>query len=476
MEKGVLKRMGGEGVRWSLWSIGMLVLGGCGHFESGRGEAALAPAAVVIPDEWGPSGEAGPVEGAVRGWLESFAGAGLESLIEEALAGNFSLQAAEARLEQAEALARIERAERLPTLAASGTGRRQMSNNGGEPVVRQRTEAFAANLSVSWEVDLWGRLRSTARAAGADLAAAEADFAGVRLLLVSRVLEAWFEAVERGLQLALSEEALRSFESTLLIVEERFRKGLNPALDVRLARANVASARSTYHANQRLADAAVRQLEVLLGRYPGGAFPLAERLPVLAGPIRSGVPSEILARRPDIVAAQARVRASDARVLASRLSLLPSLNLTGTYGRSSGELDDLLRDSFDVWSLVGGLSAPVFQGGRLRANLSRAEARFAESVAQYGEVLLTAFREVESALAAEAYLREQLVALETAAEESTRALELAEERYGRGLVDIITVLEAQRRAFSSRSAVLGAESALLTNRLAVHLALGGAIN
>lgn len=453
----------------------MVVLGGCGHLEPGLGEERLVTAAVSIPAGWVQAEEAESLEGSVQGWLQSFDGAALEPLIEEALGGNFSLQAAEARLEQAQALARIERAERLPALAASGTGRRQMSNTGSEPVVRQRSEAFAATLSVSWEVDVWGRVRSVARAAGADLDAAEADYAAVRLLLVSRVMEAWFVAVERRLQLALSEEALRSFESNLLIVEERFRKGLNPALDVRLARANVASARSTFHQNQRLADSAVRQLEVLLGRYPGGTFPLADRLPALAGPVRSGLPSEVLARRPDIVAAQARVRASDARVLASRLSLLPSLSLTGTYGRSSGELDDLLRDSFDVWSLVGGLSAPLFQGGRLRANITRAEARLAESVSQYGEVLLTAFREVESALAAETFLREQLVSLELAAEESTRALELAEERYGRGLVDIITVLEAQRRAFSSRSAVLGAESALLTNRLALHLALGGPI-
>jgi multidrug efflux system outer membrane protein len=463
-----------RGAEWgTIVAVGMVFVSGCAHF-AGEEDGAVkeVEGQVGMPADW----EGAVGSGEVEGWLNSFEGQQLEALVEEALGGNYSLQAARARLDQAEALARIEGAERLPGVSLSGSARRQETNSGGEPVVRQRSDSFAASLSVSWEVDLWGRVRSTALAAGADLAAAESDYAAVRLLLVSRVLEAWFVAVERRLQFNLAEEALRSFESNLTIVEERFRRGLNPALDLRLARANVASARSTYFQNQRLADAALRQLEVLLGRYPAGKLELEARLPTLRGPVQAGLPSTVLSRRPDLVAARARVMASDARLRASRLSLLPSLSLTGNVGRSSAELDDLLRDSFDVWSLVGGMSAPLFQGGRLRANVSRAEARFAETLAGYGEVLLTAFREVESALASEIYLREQLSALETAAEESTRALELAEERYGRGLVDIITVLEAQRRAFSSRSAVLGAEAALLTNRLALHLALGGPVN
>lgn len=427
---------------------------------------------LVVPQTWGTAVETG----VPMGWEASFEGAGIGEYVAEALGANFSLEAARARLEEAAALARAEGAELWPSVSASGSARRAMSNNGSEPVVRQRSDAFGASVAVSWELDIWGRVRSSTRAAEYDFASAEADFEAVRLLLTSRVIEALFTVIERERQLALSEEALRSFESNLSIVEERFRRGLNPALDLRLSRANVASARSSYALNQRLTDAARRQFEILLGRYPSGTITVAERLPGLRSGVRAGVPAQVLERRPDVRAAQSRLKASNARLRASELALLPSITLTGSYGRSSTDLDNLLKDSFDVWNLLGGVSAPLFQGGRLRANISRSEARFAQAAANYGDVLLTAFREVEAALSAETYLQEQLSALETSAEESTRALELAEERYGRGLVDIITVLEAQRRAFSSRSAVLSAQKALLSNRLTLHLALGGAFD
>jgi outer membrane protein TolC len=191
--------------------------------------------------------------------------------------------------------------------------------------------------------------------------------------------------------------------------------------------------------------------------------------------VPAGLPSELLSRRPDIRAAAGRVMAADARLMESRRSLLPAINLTGNYGRASSELDDLLDNSFDVWSLVGGLTAPLFQGGRLRANVDRTRAALEERLAVYRETVLTAFREVESALAGEGYLRDQLAALRTSAEESNGARQLAEERYERGLVDIITVLESQRRAFTSNSAVITAENLLLQNRLSLYLSLGGGL-
>lgn len=460
----------GRAGRWSILFGTITFLCGCAHPLADNSHAVeQAGSEIAVPEGWDGSEGEQPI----GLWVDSFDSEELESVVREALTANLTLQAARARLEEAEAVARIEGAQRLPNLSANLTGRRQMTSSGTEPVTRERFNTFGANLAVSWELDLWGRLQANVNAADADFAAEEADFAAARLLIASRVIEAWFSAVESQLQLALAGEALRSFESNLSIVEERFRSGLNPALDLRLARANVASARSTFHQNERLADVASRQLEVLLGRYPSGRITVGENLPVLLEPVPAGLPSDLLNRRPDIVASRSRLLASSARLQASKLALLPSFSLTGSLGRSSNELEDLLEDSFDVWSLLGGLSAPLFQGGRLRANISRADARLMESVANYEQTLLTAFREVESALAAEGFLREQKRSLDAAAEESSRALELAEERYGRGLVDIITVLEAQRRAFSSRSAALFAQKALLSNRLSLHLALGG---
>lgn len=442
-----------------------LLTAGCVHVSE-PDEKSLS---VAVPDRWGEAGQTG----APDGWLADFGDPQLEKLVGEALAENLQLQAAVARLDQAMALARIEGADRWPTLSLSGNAQRQMTNSLSDPPLRTRSDRFGLDVVASWELDLWGRIRAGSEAAGAEALAAASDFRGVQLSLASRVAQAWFSAIEARQQESLARETVTSFESNLATVEERFERGLSPALDLRLTRANVASARSTLAVQERLADTAVRQLEVLLGRYPAGEAEVSGSLPGLEEGIPAGLPSELLARRPDIQASARRLMASDARLQESERALLPSINLTGSYGRASRDLDNLLENSFDVWSLVGGLTAPLFQGGRLRANVDRSEAALAEALASYRDTALTAFREVETALAGEVYLRSQLEALEIAAEESTGAQELAEERYARGLVNIITVLESQRRAFNSRSAVLAAENLLLQNRLSLYLSLGG---
>lgn len=452
--------------RWIIAVVGMgLLVTGCVHVSE-PDEGTLS---VAVPDQWGGTSEAGNPDG----WIADFRDPQLEVLVGEALAENLQLQGAVARLDQAMALARIEGAERWPTLSLSGSARRQLTNSLSDPLFRTRSDRFGLDAVASWEVDLWGRVRAGTEAAASEALAAVSDYRGIRLSLASRVAQAWFTAIEAGLQEALARETVASFESNLATVEERFQRGLSPALDLRLTRANVASARSTLALQERLADTAVRQLEVLLGRYPGGTLEIGGKLPGLEEAIPAGLPSELLGRRPDIQASARRLMATDARLLESQRALLPSINLTGSYGRASRDLDNLLENSFDVWSLVGGLTAPLFQGGRLRANVDRSEAALAEALATYRDTVLTAFREVETALAGEVYLRSQRDALETAAEESIGAQELAEERYSRGLVDIITVLESQRRAFNSRSAVLTAESLLLQNRLSLYLSLGG---
>jgi NodT family efflux transporter outer membrane factor (OMF) lipoprotein len=432
------------------------------------GEEALE---VAVPDAWGSEALAG----APQGWLADFGDPQLDALVEEALGGNLQLEAGVARLEQAMALARIEGADRLPSLSITGGAQRSMSNNLQDPPVRLRSDRFDVAAVASWELDLWGRVRAQALAANADAEAAEADFAALRLSLASRVAQAWFTAIEARRQAELALETLNSFEANLATVEERFGRGLSPALDLRLTRANVAAARGVHAQQQRLADASVRQLEVLLGRYPSGKLVPSPELPALDTGIPAGLPSDLLLRRPDIVAAGQRVAASDARLAESQRALLPSISLTARYGRASADLDNILKDSFDVWSLAGNIAAPVFQGGRLRANVDFSETRQREALANYRDTALTAFREVESTLAAEAFLRDQLEALRIGSEESTGARQLAEERYERGLVDIITVLESQRRAFTARSSLLAVHNQLLQNRLALYLALGGAI-
>jgi len=455
--------------------LAVIVLTGCVHVHP-PGEEALP---VQLPEEWvAEQGNAG----APTGWLADFDDRMLPLLVEEALGSNLSLQAAMARLEQASALARIEGADRWPDLSVGGSARRAMTNTLSEPLMRTRSDRFGVEAIVNWEVDLWGRVRAQVKAAEASYAAAESDFAAVRLSLATRVAQSWFTVLEAQLQAQLAGETLRTFESSLTTVDERFQRGLSPALDLRLTRANVASARATLALQERLADAAIRQLEVLLGRYPAGQLAELSDGSDLSDPldlpatIPAGLPAELLGRRPDIQAAALRLMAADAGLIESRRALLPGIGLTGSYGSASADLENLLKSPFDVWSLAGNVTAPLFAGGRLRGNVDRAEAVREEALASYQEAVLTAFQEVESGLAGEAFLRDQLEALRLAAEESTGAQELAEERYERGLSDIITVLEAQRRAFNARSAALTVQNLLLQNRLALYLALGGDFN
>ena len=443
-----------------------LVLTGCVQVTP-PGEDVLT---VAPPDNWSASKQSDPVMG---GWVLAFDDPGLTGAVDEALEDNLQLQAALARLDQAEALARIEGAGRWPDLSLSGSASRQMNNNLVDPPVRVRSDRFGVDAVMSWELDLWGRVRAQTMAAAVDAEAARAEYAALRLSLASRVASAWFSTISSRRQEALAMETVSSFEANLTTVQERFERGLSPALDLRLTRANVASARSTESLQKRLADTSARQLEVLLGRYPSASVGVSEALPELLDSVPAGLPSDLLLRRPDIIASANRLMAADARLKESKRALLPAIRLTGTYGRASNELDNLLKDSFDVWSLLGNITAPVFQGGRLRANVDRSDARLQEAVANYRDTVLTAFREVETTLASEVFLREQLSALQVSVEESVGAQELAEERYERGLVDIITVLESQRRAFNARSAYISLQNELLQNRLALYLALGG---
>jgi outer membrane protein TolC len=185
------------------------------------------------------------------------------------------------------------------------------------------------------------------------------------------------------------------------------------------------------------------------------------------------LPANIVRRRPDLVAAEKRLASSYARVIESQRALYPRISLTGSTGTSTDEFKNLLNGDYSVWNLVGNLLQPIFQGGRLRAGVDLARAREMESLALYAATVLNAYAEVEIALAAEEFLAEREEALRTATEQSLAARDLANDRYARGLTDLIEVLEAQRRAFLSESQLIGVQRARLDNRVDLYLALGG---
>ena len=428
----------------------------------------LADSGLGIPGAWQAPGIAGGVR---QDWLDDFDDRRLPALVGEAVRNNHDLRAAAARVAQARAQARIAGAERLPDVGVGAAASRRGFD--ADPAGRVTADSFDAGVDIAWEIDLWGRIANFVRAAEYDAEAARADFAAARLSLAAAVARAWFDAVEAELQVALAEETTRNFRDNLEIVTEGFRAGLGSALDVRLERANLAIAESELAARRVTRDRAVRALEVLLGRYPAAELGVAEELPGLVNAVPAGLPAEILVRRPDVRAAALRLAASDERRNDARKNRLPSILLTASGGASSTELRNLLDVDALVWSIAGDLAAPVFQGGRLAGERDLARARGEEVLADYAQTVLVAFREVESALSAERRLVDQESALRVAVVESEEAAQLALERYRLGLVDIITWLEARRRAFNTKSSLLAVSNRRLQNRIELYLALGG---
>ncbi len=455
----------------------------CGFIER---PAAVAPD-FEPPERWAQA-QAGAEQLGAR-WWESFGDEILSRLVEEALTNNRDLRGAAARVRAAAAQARIAGADRLPSLEAAGSGSRQRRNfvgfpdfgtlgggsgsTGGGSVFSTISNQFGVSLDVSWELDLWGRLAASHRAARSELAAAEADFAGARLSLAAQTAKAWFACVEARRQFELAEATAESYSATAERVGERYRRGVRPAVDLRLARSELASARAQVSERRRVLDASLRQLEILLGRYPSAALASGAELPQVGAHVPAGLPADLIARRPDLLAAALRVTAADDRLAASRLALLPRIRLTGSSGTSSEELGDLLDGDFSVWSLAANLAQPIFQGGRLRAGVDRSRAQRDEALAGYVGTALRAYGEVETLLAAEQWLEAREKQLATAAAESESAAELAGSRYEAGLGDYIGVLVAERALFAASSQQIRARQAQLANRVDLYLALGG---
>lgn len=419
----------------------------------------------------------------VDDWWNGFRDEHLDTLIRIALEQNRDLQAAVHRVDRAAAEARIAGADLKPGLGASASASRQRQNFIGLPipgssgtVLSTTSTRLGLSLDTSWEIDLWGRMRAGARAAVAELQAVESDLRGARLSIAGQTSKVWFALVEAAQQVELASSSAESFRDVAEQVRTRYVEGLRPAVDLRLALSNLAAAEALLERRRVQLDRTMRQLEVLLGRYPAGTlterFP-ARGMPELPGPVPVGLPAELVARRPDLSSAERRLAAADERLRQARRSLYPRFSLTASGGTASDQLDDLLDGDFRVWSLLGNLTQPLFQGGRLRAGVERAAAGREELVAAYAGLALDAFREVESALAAEQHLLERKRHLAEAALQLGAARRLAEDRYRSGIGSYLLVLESQTRELAAESELLTLRRELLENRVDLHLALGG---
>lgn len=398
------------------------------------------------------------------GWLATFDEPALTALVNEALAYNVDLRVAAARVEQAGGYVKVAAGALLPSVGVVGLGGGKSGGGGGLDGIF---------LNASLELDVWGRLRYAKAAAKEQSLAAEADYAYARQSLAAMVAKAWFLAVEAGLQRAITLDALNSSDVLLRMSEDRLRIGNGNNLAVAQARANVGTYRDALKQVEFAREQALRSLELLLGRYPSAEIAVATQLSPMPPPLPVGVPSELLERRPDLVAAERRVAAAFDRVGEAKAAQLPRISLTAGGSNVSSELLVLKDTSSPVWSVGANLIAPIYQGGALRAQVEIRTAEQKVAVADYARAGQKAFGEVEGALGAESTLRERDAILAATIRDSEEALELSRIQYRVGSVDLRSVEQSQLTVYAARTSRLRVQTEQLAQRTNLYLALGG---
>lgn len=427
--------------------------------------------ASLAPAEWSePDGDTDS-----SNWISSFESPQLTALVEEADENNLGLEAAFQRTRAAEAATRISRSLRLPSLGANYRASRSQNLIAQTPPTSAESESHSLNLSARWEIDVWNRLGQEQSASETQSLASKYDFESFRLSLAGQVARAWFNAIEAKTQFDLASSSAESFETNLTSLEKRYSRGLSSAFDLRLIRAQASSSRANALRRRNEMDSVLRNLETLLGRYPTAELVTANQLPEIAALPAAGLPSELLTRRPDLLAQQNRLLSALALEKSMQRNWLPSLTLTASDGTLSSSFSDLLDKDFNVWSLAGDVSMALFQSGRLKAQRDQLNANQLAQLAQYKDLVLNAFREVETALRSETNLRELEAQTRIAADENRSAETQAWQLYERGLVTITSVLEAERRSFDARSQLISIRNLRLQNRIALHIALGGSL-
>ncbi|MBL1263895.1 efflux transporter outer membrane subunit [Methylomicrobium sp. RS1] len=419
-----------------------------------------------LPAQW--SAERHRQGAASDHWLETFEDPRLTQAVNAALDGNFDLRAAAARVEAARARMRIDGAGRWPQLAFEA-GYRRGDPGAGEAV----TGAFEALFDLSWELDVWGRIRAAQLASGQEAEATLSDWQAARLSLAARTAQNFIELTEAHAQVRVAEQSMHDRRTLVELLRGRFRRGLTHALDLRLALTDLANAEAQLAEQRTRVQNLTRSLQVFLGRYPDGHFTVGEALPALPKAVPAGIPSALVERRPDLNAAFERLCAVDKRLESARKALLPRFALTASGGTGSAALSELIDPRAAAWHLALGLVQPIFTGGRLRGEIQLQEARAEEALNGYRSIALNAFREVEQTLAAEDRLREQEQALEEAVRQTDASRKLAIYSYQHGLIEILTLLDSYRSTLNAQSAHLTARRQLLNNRIDLYLALGG---
>jgi NodT family efflux transporter outer membrane factor (OMF) lipoprotein len=424
---------------------------------------AEALAGVRPPAQWTAAGvTVGPVTSA---WLATFADPRLNALVTEAMANNLDLKVAATRVQVASEYVKLADATLWPQVNLLARGGGEM---GGDS-----SGLSGVGLYANWELDLWGRMRSARAATEATYASTVADAEYARQSVAAMVAKAYFLAVEATLQLRLAEETVATSQQLVTLAEQRQRIGKGDGYDTAIARGTVESYRDTVEKLTLSRTQSLRALEALIGRYPAADVEVATQLAKPPGPVPAGLPSELLERRPDVIAADRRVAAAFYGVQEAKAARLPSISLTASVDDISSDLFVLQDRSNPVWSAGASLLQPVFNAGALQTQVRIRTAEQQQAIAEYGQIGARAFGEVEDALSAEFAAARREAVLARAVAENETALQFGQQRFKVGAGDLRAVSQQQIAVFGTRSALLRIQSERLVQRVNLYLALGG---
>ena len=415
-------------------------------------------------------------------WWEVFGDATLKGLIQEALAGNYNVRIAAARVQQARAQAGVARSEFFPQIGYTATAvqTRGLSNITGAPPVAGQSPystVYLGGATMSWEIDLWGRIRRSTEAANAQLLASEEGRAAVLLSLVSDVAQAYFELIELDARLAIAKDSTDAYQSTYKLFKDRVEFGIASQLQTSRAEGALAQAAASIPDLESQITAKENQISTLLGKNPG---PIPRGTPLfdqsVMPTVPAGLPSALLERRPDLRRAEQDLVAANAKIGVAKANFFPQLSLTGLIGKASPELSALTAGTATIWQAGGMLTGPIFQGGKILGNYRATVAAWEESKWKYEQAVIQAFQEVSSSLAA----LEKLAGAETEQIRAVKALEqsvrISQDRYIYGLSSYYEVLEALQRLYPAQNLQAQIRLGRLTAYVQLYKALGGGWN
>lgn len=447
-----------------------ILLGACGTASvkevNSETHTALSNTLPTLSEAWVVKA---PLSVSSTPWIQSFNDELLEKLVAEALANNLNLQAQATAVDRARALSVQAGATLKPELSltadagASGVAESSSTNS----------NSGSLGLQVGWEADLWGRIRAGVQGAAASEQAVEADFLYAQYSLAAATIRAYVTAIDAKIQTDIAKQSANILQETLRIVTVKYENGMSGAQDLALSKSDLASTRDQVITAEGSQRDALRALELLLGRYPDAEITIQDTLPSVPASPPAGIPSGLLERRPDLVAAERRVAQAFNTTQAAKAARLPSLSLSANLGGSSSSLSNMLSPSNVAWQLGANLLAPIFDGGKRRAQVDIATADQKNALATYAQAALTAFSDVESALDQGSTINERQVQLVEAEEESEKAYNIAKLRYDSGETDLLDLMQVQQRLISTKSNLASVRRLAIEQRVNLNLSLGG---